>query len=91
VAGRCLVPADARGVAVILTAVLPTDFGNLRLYPSGSALPLASSINFVTGVTRANNAIVPLGTAGRIAVRCDMPTGSTGQTHFVLDVFGYFK
>jgi hypothetical protein len=35
--------------------------------------------------------MVPLGTDGRISVRCDMPAGSAGNTNLVLDVFGYFK
>jgi hypothetical protein len=91
VTGTCGIPADARAVAVNATAVNPTDFGNLRLYPAGTAAPLASSLNFAAGLTRANNAIVPLGADGQIAVQCDMPPGSSGATHFVLDVYGYFK
>jgi hypothetical protein len=85
------VPADARAVAIVLVTVGPTDGGNLRLYPAGGTTPLASTINFVAGHVRANNAIVPLGLRGRIAVRCDMPVGSSGETQFVLDVYGYFR
>jgi hypothetical protein len=51
----------------------------------------ADGVNFAAGRSRANNAIVPLGSGGRIEVRCDMPAGSTGSTHFVFDVAGYFK
>jgi hypothetical protein len=60
-------------------------------YPAGAPLPLASAIDFGAGQTRANNAVVRLGTAGGIAVRCDMPAGSGSQTHFILDVTGYFE
>jgi uncharacterized repeat protein (TIGR01451 family) len=91
VAGRCGIPADARAVALILTTVQQTDRGNLRLYPAGGAVPLASSLNFVAGRARANNAVIPLGAAGRITVQVDMPAGSTGQTHFLFDVYGYFR
>jgi uncharacterized repeat protein (TIGR01451 family) len=91
VSGACAIPADARAVAVILTAVNPGDFGNLRLFPTGQPLPQASAINFTAGITRANNAILPLGVDGRIEVRCDMPPGSIASTHFVLDVSGYFR
>ena len=91
VAGLCDIPADARAVAIVLTVAAPTDQGNLRLYPAGQSAPLASSINFVAGRARANNAIMPLGQGGRIGVRCDMPPGSGGQTHFLFDVFGYFR
>jgi uncharacterized repeat protein (TIGR01451 family) len=91
VAGRCGIPADARAVAIVVTVAQQTDLGNLRLYPAGEAAPLASTINFVVGRTRANNAIIPLGQAGRIAVQCDMPAGSSGRSHFLFDVFGYFR
>jgi hypothetical protein len=53
--------------------------------------PTASTINFAANHVRANNAIIPLGSAGQVGVRCDMPPGSTGSTHFLMDVFGYFK
>jgi hypothetical protein len=68
-----------------------TDLGNLRLYPADLPAPLASTINFRVGATRANNAIVRLGTAGAIAVQCDMAPGSPGQTHVIVDVSGYFE
>jgi hypothetical protein len=87
-AGACGVPADAKAVLLNVTVVGQTDVGNLRLYPAGAPVPLASTINFVAGQTRANNAIIPLGVSGQVGVRCGMPTGST---HFVMDVFGYMK
>jgi hypothetical protein len=34
--------------------------------------------------------VLPLGAGGQINVQCDI-VGSTGSTHFVLDVVGYFK
>jgi len=46
---------------------------------------------FVVNQARANNAVVTLGTNGEITVKCVMPIGSTGTTHFVLDVSGYFQ
>ena len=45
-------------------------------------------INVRAGIVRANNAVVPLGIGGQLAVRCDMPSGST---EFFFDVFGYFQ
>ena len=91
-AGQCLIPADATAVAMVATVVGETDFGDLRIFPAGTTpIPLASTINFAVNHARANNAIVPLGTAGEISVQCDMPAGSTGTTHFLYDVFGFFK
>jgi hypothetical protein len=89
--GPCQVPTDARAVAAILTVANPGDVGNLRVYATGQPAPLASAINFVPALTRANNAILPLGSGGQIDVQCDMPPGSLGSTHLVLDVFGYFR
>jgi len=91
VTGLCDVPPSATAVAINVTVVGATDQGNLRLYAAGGSAPTSSSINFSVGQTRANNAIVTLGTDGQIAVRCDMPAGSTGHTDFVFDVVGYFQ
>ena len=88
VAGICDVPSTAKAVAINVTATNETDAGHLRLYPAGTAAPTTSTINFAPFKTRANNAVIPLGTGGEISVRCAMPAGST---HFVLDVTGYFE
>jgi len=88
VAGRCGVPATARAASVNLTVTAPTQAGNLRLYAAGTPLPLASAINYVGNQTRANNAIVPLGAGGQIAVRLDQAAGSV---HVILDVNGYVE
>ena len=84
-----MIPPDAKAVAVIVTVVGPTAPGNLRLFAAGAPEPLASTINFAAGVVRANNAVIPLGAGGEIAVRCDM--AGAGSTHFLFDAFGYFK
>jgi hypothetical protein len=91
VGGLCGIPLQARAVALNVTAVGQTDLGDLRVFPSGYPAPPASALNFVAGHTRANNAVVRLGAAGQISVRCDMPAGSTGATHVVLDAYGYFR
>ena len=88
VASLCQIPTSARAVAINLAVFLPSNAGDLRLYPAGGTAPLASAINFRTGIVRANNAIVPLGAGGQISVQCDMPSGST---HFFFDVYGYFQ
>jgi hypothetical protein len=88
VGGVCTIPTSAKAVAVNVTAVDPTVEGYLTLYPAGTALPLASTINFRSGIVRANNAVLPLGTSGQVSVFCGMGSGSV---HFVLDVTGYFE
>jgi Calx-beta domain len=42
VAGLCGVPLTAKSVVVNITAVAPTDAGDLRLYPAGLPAPLAA-------------------------------------------------
>jgi glucose/arabinose dehydrogenase len=86
--GRCGIPATARAVSLNVTVTQPTALGDLRLFPGGAQLPGTSTINFNAGQTRANNALLPLNTAGDLSVRCVMPTGSV---HLVLDVNGYME
>jgi serine protease AprX len=88
VTGICGIPASATAVAINLAVFIPTDGGDLRVYPAGGTAPVASAINFRPGIVRANNAIIPLGSGGQISVQCDMPSGSTD---FFFDVYGYFQ
>jgi hypothetical protein len=73
---------------VNVTVASPTANGHLRVYPAGAAVPNASTINYVAGQTRANNAIVPLGGNADLVVACFQ---ASGTVHFILDVNGYFK
>jgi hypothetical protein len=88
VAGLCGIPSTAKAVAINLTVVLPTDVGDLRLYPASVSAPMASTVNFKGGVVRANNGVVAMGSSGQITVQCDMLSGATD---FLVDVFGYYQ
>ena len=88
VAGLCSIPSQAKAVALNFTVVSPTDFGDLRVYPAGLAMPQTSSINFRPGKVQANNEVVSLGTSGAISVQCDMASGST---NLLIDVSGYYR
>jgi len=88
VVNLCGIPSSAKAVAINLAVVAPNGDGDLRVYPGGQPPPLASSINFRSGIVRANNAIIPLGASGQISVQCDMPSGTT---HFFFDVYGFFQ
>jgi hypothetical protein len=85
--GSCGVPVTARAVAFNMTATQATGNGNCRLYPDPNARPTASTINFVAGLTRANNAVAALAPDGTITVYCE-PAASV---HVILDVSGYFE
>jgi len=86
-AGQCGIPAIARAVAVNLTVTGPTAAGDLRLYSEGP-LPSTSSINYLAGQTRANNAVVSLSAGGAFTVHCDQ---SAGTVDVIIDVSGYFE
>ena len=87
-AGRCAIPPEADAAAFNVTVTQPTAPGFLTLYPLGVAAPLASTINYGPGQTRANNAIVALGSGDSITVASGQ---SSGATHFIVDVVGYFR
>jgi hypothetical protein len=86
-AGTCGVPATAKAVSLNLTVTQPTAPGNVRIHAAGTFLPLASTVNYAAGQTRANNAVASLNALGQIATRCS----PSGTVHVVLDVNGYFE
>ena len=79
-----VVPAQAQAVAANLTLDVPNAETWVRLYPTGAPLPISSTQNVVAGQTRANFALVGLG-SGAVTAR-----NETGQVHLILDVFGWF-
>jgi hypothetical protein len=89
IAGNCAVPMTAKSVSINATITQPTAQGHVVVFPGGTAVPPSSTINFRTGQTRANNAIVPLGANGTLSVVSGEPPGNT--VHFILDVNGYFQ
>jgi hypothetical protein len=62
--------------------------GYLTVFPQGSPIPLASTINFRAGQTRANNAIVPLGSGGAIGIFYGQASGNA--VHVIVDLNGFF-
>ncbi len=86
--GNCGISPTARAVSLNVTETGSTSYGDLRLYPTGAGGITSSTINWRTGQTRANNALVGLGNGGALTVWCVMTSGST---HVILDVNGYFE
>jgi hypothetical protein len=83
VAGVGAVPANAVGVVVNVTAVQATAVSFLTVYPSGSAVPLTSTLNPMPGMTVFNSATVLLG-GGAFSV-----FHNAGSVHVIIDVVGY--
>jgi autotransporter-associated beta strand protein len=89
IVGTCQIPSSATAVSFNVTITAPQSAGDLRLFPGGSTPPLASTINFRPGQTRANNANLRLACdgSGTVAVQND----GTGTVHLILDVDGYYQ
>jgi hypothetical protein len=87
-AGRCGIPATAKALSINVTVTGATAAGNLVAFPGGSSAPSTSTLNYGAGATRANNAIVGLGSSAALAVRANQPSGSL---HVIVDVNGYFQ
>jgi hypothetical protein len=81
------VPSTAKSVSVNLTVTQASAAGNLRLFTAGEPPPLASTLNYVAGVNRANNAVAPLSLSGQVGLLCS----PSGTVHAILDVSGYFQ
>lgn len=84
--GQCGIPATATAVSVNLTVVDPEGNGHVAVYPANIPVPLSSTLNFKTGLARANNAVVTVNPQGKIEV-----LAGGYATHFLLDVNGYFQ
>lgn len=86
VLGRGGVPTSGVSAVVLnVTGVAPTAPTFLTAYPSGVAVPSASTLNLLPGQVLANGAVVKVGTDGAVKVY-----NAAGATNVVLDVTGYY-
>ena len=87
-AGRCGIPATAKALSLNVTVPAASDPGHVTLYPAETPPAATSVINYRTGQTRANSAILPLGAGVNLTAECAQPGGTV---HLILDVTGYFE
>jgi hypothetical protein len=81
------VPATGvTAVALNVTVDQPTSAGFITTWPTGQALPNASTHNFVPGLTVANLVLAKVGAGGQVSM-----FNSGGNTHLVADVVGYYS
>ena len=71
-------------------AIIGSGPGGLVLFPGNYPIPGTSTINFVVGATRANNAIMPLSTDGTGKLAILATVQGNGAVHATIDVVGYF-
>ena len=84
VAGVFDVPADAAAVSLNVTAVDAVSEGHLRVFPCGSPMPNASTVNYGPGPPVANAAIARIGAGGAVCVF------AAATAHLVVDLNGWF-
>ncbi|MBN8888286.1 MAG: hypothetical protein J0I77_21415 [Rudaea sp.] len=86
IAGRGGVPANGAGAVVLnVTAANPSASGYLTAWPTGSTRPLASNINFVSGLTVPNLVVAKLSSGGQVSLY-----NAIGSTDVIADVAGWF-
>jgi secreted trypsin-like serine protease len=78
-------PTEVSAVTLNVTATAPEAPGYLTAFPCGSAVPEASTVNYVAGQTVPNAATVPLADDGSICVF----TFSTSNV--IVDVTGWYS
>jgi PKD repeat protein len=86
----CGIPAGAKAMSVNLTAVGATGPGFITLFPGDYPPPNASTLNFSTGQTRTNNAILQLSSDGSGTLAAQSLVGNGGSVQLIVDVNGYF-
>jgi hypothetical protein len=90
----CNVPSGATAAVVNFVAVNPAGAGDLRVAPYGSAIPLASIINYaaVPGLNIANGLAVALCDPATTTCPSDLAVqADVSATDLVADVQGYFR
>jgi hypothetical protein len=88
VTGVCGVPVGAKSLALNVAVTQPTAPGNLTVFTTGAPQPITSTINYGTGRTRANNAIVSPDASGSLSVYANQ---TSGTVQVIVDVNGYFQ
>ena len=88
VTGVAGVPADAAAAVLNVTAVGPSSFSNVRVFPANTTgtVPLVSNLNVVAGRDEPNLVLVRLGEGGRVSFY-----SQSARLHTVVDVAGYFR
>ncbi|HEX5718186.1 MAG TPA: M12 family metallo-peptidase [Thermoanaerobaculia bacterium] len=88
ITGACGIPANAKAVVVNITSVTPGAAGVFQVFP-GNAFPMGTGVvNFGAGQVRAGSSILMLATDGTGTL--GVQNSSAGNTHFLLDVSGYY-
>ena len=72
-------------VVLNVTVTQPTAQGFLTVFPSGTAWPLASNLNFLPNQTIPNLVVAKVGADGKVSIY-----NHAGASHVIFDVVGWF-
>ena len=78
---------NATAVAINVTAVTPVANGYATVYPFNTTQPLSSNVNYYTSITAANGVIAQIPNP---LASFDFTIYSNAQSHYVVDISGYF-
>ena len=81
-----VVPTDATAIVANVTVVDPTDASHLDVWPTGTAHPNVSNLNYVAGQTVPNLVTVKIGTNGAIDL-----LNQNGSVDVIIDIVGYYR
>ena len=88
VGGTCGVPSGAKAVSAQRDGDgSPPPRATCGSTPRALRRRSPPTLNYVAGLTRANNAVAPLSAAGQLSVKC----APSGTAHVIVDVNGYFQ
>ncbi len=87
----CSVPSMAKAVSLNVGVTRSTGSGYVALGAGNCPAPSVATINFSTGQTRSNNAIVTLASDGSGRVLAYALVAGGGSVDLILDVNGYFE
>lgn len=93
IAGSCGIPfGPATAVAMNLVAVAVFGSGDLRMTPYGTAMPLASVLNYNNGDNIANGIDAKICNPATTTCTFDITyQADYSPTHLVVDVYGYYE
>jgi hypothetical protein len=84
---NCNIPPNISALTVKIASIQPSANGFFTAYPFNEPLPLASSLNYVQGLTLSNEAHIRL---CRPACTNEFNVYSFAQSHLTIDVTGYY-
>jgi hypothetical protein len=76
-------------VAVNITVVDPSSNGYVTAYADGTGRPGTSNLNYTSGQTVANSAVIPVAASGEIDLTNEMSTSRS--TSLLVDIVGYYS